>query len=77
MRFLVIRTEVRRCAPDEVTHAWTAGRRLRDEQTTPEQRRQTFSADSRDTALHMARALASAGPVRSGRHRIKVLRVGY
>lgn len=76
MRFLVVRTEVRRCAPEEIVRAWTNGRRVRDERTSPEQRRQTFSADTRDAALHLARALSSAGPVRSGRYRIKVLRVG-
>ncbi len=77
MPFLIVRTEVRRCALDEMASAWTTGRRVRDERTSPEQRRQTFSADTRDAALRLARALASAGPVRSGRQRIKVVRLGH
>jgi hypothetical protein len=76
MRFLIVRTEVRRCAPDQVDHAWSQGHRVRDERISPEPRRQIFSADTRETALRLARALASAGPVRSGRHRIKVVRLG-
>ena len=77
MRFLIVRTEVRRCAPDQVVQAWADGHRVRDERTSPEPRRQTFSADTRDAAMRLARALTSAGPVRSGRHRIKVVRLGH
>ena len=33
-------------------------------------------AEDRDAALHLARALASVGPVRAGRQRVKVVRLG-
>jgi hypothetical protein len=76
MRFLIVRTDIRAAADDELAAAWAQGERLRDEQTAPEQRRQTFRADDRDAALILARALSSVGAVRSGRQRVKVLPVG-
>ncbi|GIG85864.1 hypothetical protein Pen02_08000 [Plantactinospora endophytica] len=76
MRFLIVRTDIRAAADDELAAAWAHGERLRDEQTSPEQRRQTVRADDRDAALLLARALSSVGAVRSGRQRVKVLPVG-
>jgi hypothetical protein len=76
MRFLIVRTDVRSVAPDEATATWADGGRVRDERTAPEPRRQTVSAEDRDAAMHLARALASVGSVRAGRQRIKVVRVG-
>src|SRR5262245_16376836 len=75
MRYLIVRTEIRAIAPDELTEAWACGVRARDEQTAPEARRQTVAAENRDAALHLARALASVGAVRAGRQRVKVLRL--
>jgi hypothetical protein len=75
MRYLIVRTEVRSVGPDEVVAAWADGARIRDERTDPEPRRQTVSAEDREAALSLARALASVGAVRSGRQRIKVVRV--
>jgi hypothetical protein len=75
MRYLIVRTEVRAMNPDEVIAAWTDGARIRDERTAPEPRRQIVSAEDRDAALSLARALASVGAVRSGRQRVKVVRV--
>lgn len=76
MRYLIVRTEVRAVGPDEVVAAWAEGVRIRDERTDPEPRRQIVTADDRDAALNLARALAAVGAVRSGRQRIKVVRVG-
>jgi hypothetical protein len=76
MRFLIVRTDVRAIAPDDATRTWAGGGRVRDERTAPEQRRQTVSAEDLDAAIHLARALASVGAVRTGRQRIKVVRVG-
>lgn len=76
MRFLIVRTDIRAAADDDLAAAWAQGECLRDEQTAPEQRRQTFRADDRDAALLLARALSSVGSVRSGRQRVKVLPVG-
>jgi hypothetical protein len=76
MRYLIVRTEVRTFGPDEVNAAWHGGGTLRDESEYPEMRRQTAEADSLDAALRLARALASVGAVRSGRQRVKVLRIG-
>ncbi|MBE1487115.1 hypothetical protein H4W31_002753 [Plantactinospora soyae] len=76
MRFLIVRTDIRAAADDELAAAWAQGECLRDEQTAPEQRRQTVRADDRDAALLLARALSSVGAVRSGRQRVKVLPVG-
>jgi hypothetical protein len=76
MRYLIVRTDVRCVAPDELTTAWTNGFMLRDERVAPEPRRQTMFAEDREAALHLARALASVGPVRAGRQRIKVVRLG-
>jgi hypothetical protein len=73
MRYLVVRTDVRPLGVAEVQDSWAAGVRPRDEPTAPEIRRQTLTADTREAALTMARALASAGQVRSGRQRIKVV----
>jgi hypothetical protein len=75
MRYLIVRTDVRTLDPDEITAAWAEGARIRDERTTPEPRRQTVSADDREAALNLARALAAVGAVRAGRQRVKVVRV--
>ncbi|MDG4784645.1 hypothetical protein O7626_01620 [Micromonospora sp. WMMD1102] len=76
MRFLIVRTDIRAAADDDLAAAWAQGERLRDEQTSPEQRRQILRAEDRDAALVLARALASVGAVRSGRQRVKVVPVG-
>lgn len=76
MRYLIVKTEVRAVAPEELASAWAQGYRVRDERTAPEPRRQTMFAEDRDAALHLARALAAVGPVRAGRQRIKVVRLG-
>lgn len=76
MRYLIVRTDVRAVAPDELASAWASGLRVRDERTAPEPRRQTMFAEDRDAALHLARALASVGPVRAGRQRVKVVLLG-
>ncbi|MEV7231925.1 MULTISPECIES: hypothetical protein [Polymorphospora] len=76
MRFLIVRTDIRAVADDDLAAAWAEGQRLRDEKTTPEPRRQTVRADDRDAALLLARALSSSvGAVRSGRQRVKVVRL--
>jgi hypothetical protein len=75
MRYLIVRTDVRAVGPDELVAAWSEGARIRDERTDPEPRRQTVTAEDRDAALKLARALAAVGAVRSGRQRIKVVRV--
>lgn len=76
MRYLIVKTEIRAVAPDELTAAWENGYRIRDERTAPEFRRQTMFAEDREAALHLARALAAVGPVRAGRQRVKVVRLG-
>jgi hypothetical protein len=68
MRYLIVRTDVREHDPD------VPGQR--DERRCPEHRRQVASAQDREAALHMARALAACGAVRSGRQRVKVIRLG-
>jgi hypothetical protein len=73
MRFLIVRTEIRTAAETEIAAVWAVGGRLRDETTAPEPRRQVVHAENRDAALLLARALASVGAVRYGRHRVKVL----
>lgn len=73
MRFLIVRTEIRAAADTDIAAAWAGGARLRDETTEPEARRQVVHAEDRDAALVLARALASVGAVRAGRHRVKVL----
>ncbi len=69
MRFLIVRTDVRE-------HDREGSGQRRDERRCPEHRRQVASAQDRDTALHLARALAACGAVRSGRQRVKVIRLG-
>jgi hypothetical protein len=71
MPYLIVRTDVRQVSVEAVD----APRYARDERSDPERRRQTAMAESRDAALHMARAFASSGPVRSGRQRVKVIRL--
>ncbi|BCJ60400.1 hypothetical protein [Micromonospora endophytica] len=73
MRFLIVRTDIRVAADTDITAAWAGGRRLRDETTRPEPRRQVVHAEDRDAALLLARALATVGSVRSGKQRVKVL----
>jgi hypothetical protein len=75
MRFMIVRTDIRHTAPDEVSAAVSSGYRLRDERISPETRRQTMTAEDRDAAMHLARALAACGPVRSGRQRVKVIKL--
>ncbi len=75
MRFVIVRTDVRHTAPDEVSEAVSNGYRLRDERMSPETRRQTMTAENWESALHLARALAACGPVRAGRQRVKVIRL--
>ena len=76
MRFLIVRTDIRAAADEDLAAAWANGGCLRDERTAPEARRQTVRADDRDAALLLARALASVGAVRAGRQRVKVVPVG-
>jgi hypothetical protein len=73
MRFLIVRTDVRAAAYDDVAAALEAGSRVRDEKVAPEARRQIVHAEDRDAALILARALWNVGSVRSGRQRVKVL----
>jgi hypothetical protein len=75
MRYVIVRTDVRAVDADQVVAAWAEGVRLRDERTSPEPRRQIVTAEDREAALGLARALASVGAVRAGRQRIKVVRV--
>lgn len=76
MRFLIVRTDIRAAADDDLAAAWAGGKRLRDEQTAPELRRQTVRAEDLDAALVLARALSTVGAVRSGRQRVKVVPIG-
>ncbi len=69
MRYLIVRTDIR-AAIDDTTLP-------RDERRHPETRRQTAAAEDWDSALHLARALAACGAVRSGRQRVKVIRLGF
>lgn len=73
MRFLIVRTDIRTAADDDLAAIWADGGCLRNEQTAPEHRRQIVRADNRDAALVLARALSTVGAVRSGRQRVKVL----
>jgi hypothetical protein len=75
MQYLIVRTEIRAVDPDAVVAAWADGTPIRDERTDPEPRRQIVSAEDREAALGLARALAAGGAGRSGRPRIKVVRV--
>jgi len=76
MAFLIVRTDVRTIDLDEISSAWHGNRRFRDERTSPEARRQTVCAEDREAALRLARAIAAVGAVRSGRQRVKVVRLG-
>ncbi|MEV4625998.1 hypothetical protein AB0J90_06890 [Micromonospora sp. NPDC049523] len=76
MRFLIVRTDIRTAADDDLASIWAGGGRLRDEQTAPENRRQIVRADDRDAALILARALSTVGAVRAGRQRVKVVPLG-
>jgi hypothetical protein len=76
MRYLIVRTEVRAVASDELVRAWSRGGCVRDERLSPEPRRQTATADDLPAALRLARALTATGAVRSGRYRVKVLPFG-
>lgn len=75
MHYLVVRTEVRQLTPQELVAAWAGGTPARDERVWPECRRQTAFAHNLESALHLARALATVGPVRAGRQRVKVIRL--
>lgn len=75
MRFLIVRTDVRAIGNDELVAAWADGQPVRDEQVAPEPRRQTVCAEDRDAAMVLARALSAVGAVRSGRQRVKVVRL--
>jgi hypothetical protein len=76
MRYLIVRTEVKSIAPDDVAASFLDDLPLRDETVDPEQRRQVAEADNLSAALQLARALSSMGAVRSGRQRVKVVRLG-
>jgi hypothetical protein len=76
MRFLIVRTDIRTAAADNLAALWAAGDPLRDEQTAPEHRRQTVHAEDLDAALVLARALSTVGAVRYGRQRVKVVPIG-
>ncbi|MFC7549457.1 hypothetical protein [Plantactinospora sp. GCM10030261] len=76
MRFLIVRTDIRAAAADDLAAALANGQLIRDERTSPEPRRQTVRADDREAALGLARALASVGAVRAGRQRVKVVPLG-
>jgi hypothetical protein len=76
MRYLIVRTEVKPIAPEDVVASFLDESPLRDESVDPEQRRQVAEADNLIAALQLARALASMGAVRSGRQRVKVVRLG-
>src|SRR5690606_35256620 len=67
MHYLVVRTEVRQLTPEELAAAWAKGVPARDERVWPECRRQTAFAHNLESALHLARALATVGAVRAGR----------
>ena len=71
MPYLIVRTDVRQVSSEAVD----ASDHARDERSSPERRRQTAIAESREVALHMAGALAASGSVRSGRQRVKVIRL--
>jgi hypothetical protein len=73
MRYLIVRTEIRAVAHDELIAAVSNGEPIRDERRTPELRRQTVCAEDRDAAMRLARALSTVGSVRSGRQRVKVV----
>ena len=68
MRYLIVRTDVRDHDAEVLAR--------RDERRCPEHRRQVATAQDRDAAFHLARALSSCGAVRSGRQRVKVIRLG-
>jgi hypothetical protein len=75
VQYAVVRTDIRRLTPDDLTVAWADGGHARDECALPEPRRQVAFAESLEAALHLARALTSVGTVRSGRQRVKVIRL--
>lgn len=75
MSYLVVRTDVRQVSPRDLAVRWAGGDRARDEPTWPEHRRQSAFADNLESALHLARALATVGAVRAGRQRVKVIRL--
>jgi len=69
MPYLIIRTDVR-----NVSETINQGR-FRDERDAPEVHRQTAKAENFDAAMRMARALSACGQVRTGRQRVKVIRI--
>lgn len=77
MRYLIVRTDIRQLDAGELAEALRRGNHVRDELNSPEIRRQTATAEDRDAALRLARALASHGSVRKGRQRVKVLRLDF
>ncbi|MDR7280877.1 hypothetical protein [Catenuloplanes atrovinosus] len=76
MRYLIVRTDIRPVEAGAMESVWADGKSVRDERTTPEPRRQTVLAQDRAAALDLARALSAMGSVRSGRQRVKIIRVG-
>ncbi|GAB7043791.1 hypothetical protein JCM9533A_76420 [Catenuloplanes niger JCM 9533] len=76
MRYLIVRTDIRPVETGSMESVWADGKSVRDERTTPEPRRQTVLAQDRSAALDLARALSAMGSVRSGRQRVKIIRVG-
>lgn len=75
MQYVVVRTDIRRLTPGDLAAAWAQGGSPRDERALPEPRRQVAFADNLESALQLARALATVGTVRSGRQRVKVVRL--
>jgi hypothetical protein len=71
MTYLIIRTDVRDVTEEINDNGW-----IRDERNDPETRRQMAKADNFDAAMRMARALSACGQVRTGRQRVKVIRIG-
>lgn len=71
MPYLIVRTDVRQ-VPDEKL---VASGHARDERHAPETRRSSATAETWDAAMRMARALASCGPVKAGRQRVKVIKL--
>ena len=76
MRFLIVRTDIRTAAADDLRRAWADGHRLRDETTPPSRAGRSSMPRTGTPRCQLARALASVGAVRAGRQRVKVVRLG-
>ena len=71
MSYLIVRTDVR--SPDD---SMDQSDHIHDGRTGREIRRQTAIPETWEAAMRMARALSACGQVRSGRQRVKVIRIG-